>query len=42
MQCAKKLDVDVSIMAVDAEKALDRLEWPFLRKKNVKAFNFPA
>ena len=27
---AKKQDIDVSIMAVDAEKALDRLEWAFL------------
>jgi hypothetical protein len=27
---AKKQDIDVSIMAVDAEMSLDRLEWAFL------------
>ena len=32
IQYAKKYHVDLSVMAVDAEKAFDRLEWPFLFK----------
>ena len=41
IQHVKKHNLNLTVMAVDAEKAFDRLEWPFLFKV-LQKFNFPG